>query len=295
MVEFRPIGLSDQNTFRKFLAEDEPNTSELTFTNIFMWRCRYRPVWTQYNGCLLIIMRPKDQEPFGLPPIGPGDKREALKAFTIYLRDVSSKPRMARASKEFVQRFVDRDAYEIQEDLDNSDYVYLAKDLIKLPGNRYHRKKNHLNRFIREIEFEYHGLDDQMVNAFLDLQEDWCELKDCVENPELFEEDLAVYEALKNYKELGFKGGAIVINSKVEAFTLGELLNHETAVIHIEKANPHIPGLYAAINQMFCAREWTNVKYVNREQDLGVEGLRKAKLSYYPDHMVEKFILLPRD
>ncbi len=278
MVEFRPIELSDQNTFRKFLAEDQPKTSELTFTNIFMWRCRYRPMWTQYNGCLLVIMRPKDQEPFGLPPVGHGDKREALKAFTTYLREVSSKPRMARVCKEFVRRFVDHDAYEIQEDRDNSDYVYLANDLIKLPGNRYHRKKNHLNRFIREVEFEYHGLDDQMVTACLDLQEDWCELKDCVENPELFEEDLAVYEALKNYKELGFKGGAILINSKVEAFALGELLNHETAVIHIEKANPHIPGLYAAINQMFLRERMDECEIRQPRAGFGNRGAKKGKV-----------------
>ena len=92
-----------------------------------------------------------------------------------------------------------------------------------------------------------------MAESFLGLQEDWCELKDCVENPELLHEDRAIYEAISHYKELGFRGGAISIDSKVEAFALGEPLNPDTAVIHIEKANPDIPGLYAAINQLFCA------------------------------------------
>ncbi|MBI5251584.1 MAG: DUF2156 domain-containing protein [Desulfomonile tiedjei] len=295
MLEFKPIELSDKDIFRALLAADKPKASELTFTNLFMWRCRYRPVWSQHNGCLLIVMRPKEEEPFGLRPVGPGDKKEALKYFTAHLREISLSPRISRACKDFVEGYVDKDGYEIVEDPDNSDYVYLSENLIKLPGNRYHRKKNHLNKFAKSCEFEYHRLDQQMVDACLDLQEDWCELKDCLENSELFEEDLAVYEALKNHSELGFKGAAIVIDSRVEAFALGELLNDDTAVIHIEKANPHIPGLYAAINQMFCEREWTDVKYVNREQDLGVEGLRKAKQSYYPDHMVEKFILIPKD
>lgn len=295
MLEFKPIALSDKDIFVEMLAVDEPKSSELTFTNLFMWRCRYRPLWVEHNGCILIIMRPKEEEPFGLPPIGSGNKTEALKTLTEELKALDIKPRIARVCKSFVEKFVDRHAFKVVADRDNSDYVYLSENLINLPGNRYHRKKNHLNKFIKSYEFEYQSLDQHMVDACLDLQEDWCELKDCVENQELFEEDLAVYEALKNHAELGFKGGAILIDSKVEAFTLGELLNHETAVIHIEKANPNIQGLYAAINQMFCAKEWQDVKYINREQDLGVEGLRKAKLSYYPDHMVEKFILIPKE
>jgi hypothetical protein len=293
-MEFKPIELSDRDTFNEFLAKDKPVSSELTFTNLFMWRCRYMPVWRNHKDCLLVIMKPKGSEPFGLRPIGPGEKKEALRDFIAYLREISPEPRISRVCKAFVEMFVNQDDFYIEEDRDNSDYVYLSESLIKLPGNRYHKKKNHLNKFIKSHEFEYRSLEDQVVEAALDLQEDWCELKDCVENPELFEEDLAVYEALKNRSDLGFKGGAILMDSKVEAFSLGELLNHEMAVIHIENANPHIPGLYAAINQMFCAAEWANVKYVNREQDLGVEGLRKAKLSYYPDHMVEKFTLIPK-
>jgi hypothetical protein len=107
-------------------------------------------------------------------------------------------------------------------------------------------------------------------------------------------EDMAVYEALKHFEKLEIQGGAILIDSKVQAFSLGELLNPDTAVIHIEKANPEFTGIYAAINQMFCWEAFAHVKYVNREQDLGVEGLRKAKQSYYPDHMVEKFVVTPR-
>src|SRR5208283_4927488 len=133
--------------------------------------------------------------------------------------------------------------------------------LIELSGNRFHRKKNHVNRFQKNYDYEYQSLDEDLAESFLGLQEDWCELKDCSESPELLHEDRAIYEALSHYRELGFKGGAISINSKVEAFALGEPLNPDTAVIHIEKANPDIPGLYAAINQLFCAREWSGVKY----------------------------------
>lgn len=295
MLEFKPIELSDRDSFREHLAADQPKASELTFTNLFMWRHRYCPAWSQHAGCLLIVFRPKEGEPFGLQPVGAGDKKEALKALTAHLKELSPEPRVSRVCKGFVENFVDANGYEIQADRDNSDYVYLSKNLIKLPGNRYHRKKNHVNRFVKDNTFEYRSLDREVVNKFLDLQEDWCELKDCLDSPDLFDEDRAIYEALTNYEKLGFKGGAILIDSKVEAFSLGELLNHETAVIHVEKANPLITGLYAAINQMFCEREWAHVKYVNREQDLGLENLRKAKESYYPDHMVDKFTLIPKE
>jgi hypothetical protein len=115
-----------------------------------------------------------------------------------------------------------------------------------------------------------------------------------VVKPDLLAEDFAVHEALTFFEELGFKGGAILINSVVEAFSLGEPLNEDMAVIHIEKANPEIPGLYAAINQLFCLNAWSEVTYINREQDMGSEGLRKAKESYYPHHMVNKYIVKPK-
>ena len=119
-------------------------------------------------------------------------------------------------------------------------------------------------------------------------------MRECVLKPDLLAEDFAVHEALTHFGELGYQGGAILINSVVEAFSLGEPLNRDTAVIHIEKANPDILGLYAAINQLFCLNSWSNVTYINREQDMGVEGLRKAKESYYPHHMVNKYIVIPK-
>lgn len=105
------------------------------------------------------------------------------------------------------------------------------------------------------------------------------------------EEDFAIHEALVNFKNLDFKGGAIEIDANIEAFSLGEMLDNKTAVIHIEKANPDIPGLYTVINQLFCKNTWYDTEFINREQDLGIEGLRKAKESYYPHHMVNKYTI----
>lgn len=294
MSDFRPIDIADRETFTHFLAEDPPETSELTFTNLFMWRHRYRPCWRIWNDCLLIVFEPCEQTCYGLPPVGPGNKSEALDFLIDYLAAFVEAPQVRKVGKTFVERYVNPSVYEVTADPDNDDYVYLADDLISLKGNKFHRKKNHVNKFMKNYDFSYRPLDAEIVALSLELQENWCEVRDCGENPSLMAEDMAVYEALKHYDILGFKGGAILIDSRVEAFSLGEMLNPDTAVIHIEKANPDIPGLYAAINQMFCQNAFSDALYINREQDLGLDGLRKAKQSYNPDHMVEKFILAPK-
>ena len=294
MSDFKPIEIQDKPLFDEFLRKDPPRISELTFTNLFIWRHHYRPVWLQWNECLLIIFHPQTGTTYGLAPFGPGDKKSALDVLSEEIAKQTSDVRICRVEEEFIKNHIDPAKYAVVNDRDNSDYVYLTKDLIDLSGNKYHRKKNHLNQFIKNYAFEYHPLNTELVKRVLGMQEAWCRFRECVEKADLLAEDFAVREALTGYEELGYQGGAILINSVVEAFSLGEPLNEDTAVIHIEKANPEIPGLYAAINQIFCLNAWPEVTYINREQDMGVEGLRKAKESYYPHHMVDKYTLIPK-
>jgi len=288
---FKPIEIQDKKVFTDFLSEDPPVISEMTFTNLFTWRHYYNPKWRIADDSLLIVMEPEGTASFGLQPVGPGDKGRALDVLFDDLEQFVSGPKVRRVAEDFVDNYVNSDRYQIQFDPDNSDYVYLSQDLISLSGKKYHRKKNHLNKFLKTYEFEYRALDVELVECFLDMQETWCQLKKCEEDPGLLMEDYAIYQALTHLDELDFQGGAIIIDDKIEAFTLGEPLNQDTAVIHIEKANPDIPGLYAAINQLFCSNAWSHMTYVNREQDLGIEGLRTAKQSYYPHHMVNKYVL----
>lgn len=294
MIDFKAIEIQDKPLFDEFLAKDPPRVSELTFTNLFIWRHHYQPAWVEWEGCILMTFHPQKGTVCGLSPFGPGDKKRALDVLCTELAKHTSDIRICRLGEEFVTHHVDPAKYDVVPDRDNSDYLYLAKDLINLPGNKYHRKKNHLNQFIKRYAFEYHPLDSELVNRVLGMQEAWCRIRECVEKPDLLAEDFAVREALNYFEALGYQGGVILINSMVEAFSLGEPLNEDTAVIHIEKANPDIPGLYAAINQLFCLKAWSNMTYINREQDMGVEGLRKAKESYYPHHMVNKYTVKPK-
>jgi hypothetical protein len=261
---------------------------------MFMWRKANNPVWRIWDNCLLVILRPDDGKAYALKPVGTGDIQAAIELLFRALAEISDDPMICRVDKDFIEERFDPDNYIIEKDRDNSDYVYRSEDLIELSGNKYHSKRNHLNKFMKNYDYEYKDLNQGLVDSFLELQEEWCELKDCALNPGLRKEDTAIYEALLNYKDLNFIGGAIEIDSKVEAYTLGENLNDNTAVIHVEKANPEIPEMYVAINNLFVSANWADVEYVNREQDLGIPGIRKAKESYNPDHMVHKYSVRPK-
>ncbi|MFC1868380.1 DUF2156 domain-containing protein [Thermodesulfobacteriota bacterium] len=292
--EFKPIKIQHKEIFTRFFSEDPPRTSEFTFTNLFIWRHRYHPLWTQCEDCLLIIFNPEGAEPFGLQPVGVGDKSRALEILCDQLRQITDEIKICRVCEEFVEKHVGSEHYLYMLDRDNSDYVYTASDLITLSGRKYHRKKNHLNQFLKKYRFEYRELDMDLVECFLKMQEKWCRIKDCVDKPDLLSEDYAIHQALTYFEELDYKGGAIQVDSGIEAFSLGEALNKNTGAIHIEKANPDMPGLYSAINQLFCSNAWSQMEYINREQDLGIEGLRKAKESYHPHHMENKYTIIPK-
>ncbi|MBN1907231.1 MAG: DUF2156 domain-containing protein [Deltaproteobacteria bacterium] len=289
-LDFKPVNIEDKAIFNRYFKEDPPEISELTFTNLFMWQCLYHPVWAEQDNTLLVVINPDGSSPYGLQPVGRGDKQKAIETLLTYLEGKTDMPEIKRAGEGFVNN-VDRTRFTCTPDRDNSDYVYQTTDLINLSGRKYHRKKNHLNQFKKSYEYEYRKLDADLVECFINMQEEWCKMRECVENPTLLSEDYAVRRALIHFEELDYRGGAIIVNGRMEAFSLGEPLNLDTAVIHIEKANPDIPGLYTAINQMFTANAWPDKGFINREQDLGIDGLRKAKESYYPHHMVNKYTI----
>ncbi len=292
--DFKNIEIQHKGIFDRLFSQDPPEISELTFTNLFIWRHKYHTVWLQRGDCLAIVLRPDREAPFGLQPVGPGNKVKALDFLVEQLKKMTSEAKVGRVSEDFVRVCVDHNHYDAFLDRDNSDYVYRSQDLIELSGRSYHSKKNHLNRFSKNNRFGYRKMDEKMIGGFLTMQEKWCQIRECMESPELLSEDYAIREALTHFDALDYRGGAVVIDSEIEAFALGEPLNSTAAVIHIEKGNPAIPGIYVAMNQLFCKNEWFGMEYVNREQDLGIEGLRKAKESYHPHHMVNKYTLIPR-
>ncbi len=185
--------------------------------------------------------------------------------------------------------------YLPSEERDSHDYFYEAEKLRTLSGRKYHSKKNHYNSFLKEYgdRFEYRRLGCKDFPEAIALMERWAEDKE--KDQHLVGERLAVEKVFKNYPKLTeTKVGGIYIDNNLEAFTFGELLNPDTVVVHVEKANPEIRGLYTAINKLFLENEFPDVEFVNREEDLGLEGLRQAKLSYKPIKLVEKYTLIEK-
>jgi uncharacterized protein len=289
--EFKPLGLEDREILRRLLWDYQPETSELTFTNLFIWKDFYNFSWSLDRGWLLIISDSPDRGSWTLPPIGPSPRREICEKLLQWLgkRTGITNPGVERADSRLMAELAQASRFLSEPARDHFDYVYRSQDLIQLAGNKYQAQRNHIHHVQRASAFAYEPLQERHLSACLDLAEKWCAQKGCVEDLGLQGEWAAVNAGLQNFHDLGLQGGVILINGKVEAFTLGELLNKETAVIHIEKANPMISGLSAVINQEFCRHSWSQAPFINREQDLGIPGLRTAKVSYHPHHLVEKF------
>ncbi len=289
--EFKPLGLEDREFFRRLLWDYQPETSELTFTNLFIWKDFYNFAWSLDRHWLLIISDSANGRSWTLPPIGPAPRVEICEKLLKWLGEIKGVkvPSIERADSRLVAELAHAPGFLIEPTRDHFDYVYRAEDLIQLAGNRHQAQRNHIHHLQRSYAFSYEPLQERHLSACLDLAEKWCAQKRCVEDLSLQGEWGAVKAGLRHFHDLDLQGAVILINGNVEAFTLGEILNKETAVVHIEKANPMISGLYAVINQEFCRHSWSQVPFINREQDLGVPGLRTAKMSYHPHHLVDKF------
>lgn len=289
--QFKDLSLEERAALDAAFVKFPPSISEFTFTNLFIWRHAYQVKISRFQN-FICLLSDKGESSFFFPPIGEGDVVECYQMLLQYLKEKGASPKIARVPESTATQIDWKAAgMEAEFDRDQCDYIYLTEDLIKLQGRKYHRKRNHIKQFKERYSYQYLSLTSEWVSECLRLEDEWCDLRHCEAIPGLANESVAIKEAMTYFDSLGAKGGAILIGGKVEAFTLGEPLNRETAVIHIEKANPAFEGLYSLIHQAFLEREWSEFVYVNREQDLGEEGLRKAKESYFPHHMINKFTI----
>jgi hypothetical protein len=267
-------------------------TSDANFTNLFIWQSYYNFVWTYVHECICILARPEGVPPYAFPPLGCGDRVRAAE----FLAQQMTQPKLSRIPQELADKIAAAHPnWKIESDPNNDDYVYLAEKLINLNGRRMHQKKNHYNNFVQNNRFELLPINECPKEELLELEAKWLISKSekVGSGSHLQMEKQAVHLLLEHYATLEIQGMAIRINGKIEAFTLGESLNPQTALIHVEKGNPDIRGIYVALCSHFCRRYYSDKIYINREQDLGLEGLRKSKESLKPDHMGKKFNVYP--
>ncbi len=291
-LKFKGIEIKDKETISNFFKDEHGFNCEHNFADIFIWQKEYNTKIAIYNGYLYIKYGPAGSEmtAYCLPV---GDKEGFKEAVLVLLEEAEQTYGKIRLfsvmpwQKEIVEKeFPGK--FELIYSRDYANYVYLAESLIELRGKKYHGKKNHLNRFVKDNEgrWNYEDLDDYNREEFYSFQLKWCS----IHNEEEFKgETEAVKLLLENRKELGVIGGLIRLDGKVVAMTLGTEFNKETFVVNIEKAMPDINGAYQIINNEFAKRNLYSYKYINREEDMGLEGLRQSKESYCPEILSETY------
>jgi hypothetical protein len=291
-LEFRPVRLEDKATIDSYLKPHAFECSEFTFTNFIIWGQDNKIQWAQHNDVLYIRLQFGKHQPFLFPPIPRSfntDYSAAIMEACKYFDSIGVMPRFRSVSGPFVELFRNYcSMMTLVSDRNTFDYVYRTEDLIELKGRKYHAKRNHINQFASQYAFTYRPLTPDMTDECMDLYLSWLQEKD-VNEPGILGEMKAIRFLLPNMRKLGVAGGSIYVGDKLVAFTMGEQVREDMAVIHIEKADASYVGLYAAINQQFVMHEWKDVVYVNREEDMGIPGMRKAKLSYHPAKLLEKF------
>lgn len=295
-VEFRPIEKSDKAIVDSYLRLQEHENSHFTFMNLYTWRKPFQVELAEENGVLFINSR-WNGEVQAVQPFGPREKISwAIGEQLAWFRQRGLPFKVVDVEAEMAGAYTDFRGAELiaETSRDEADYVYLTSELIKLSGRKYHTRKNHLNSFYRDYpEAEYLPLTARMTGECMTMLEAW-QAQYLQENPDdvLIEfETEAVSEILADFDYFGIKGGVIRLDGRIIAFAFGEQLNADTAVIHLEKADHNIRGAYAAINQGFAAHEWSGLTYINREEDMGLPGLRQAKESYHPVKMIEKYFI----
>lgn len=289
----KPVTIADKEIFDSYFKDASILNSESTFTNLFMWQVPYNIRYAIIDGCLCIFAKHNDRPESVNFPFGDGDAESALKKILDYFKFMGNPPKIrlyGQSQKEFVEKHFP-DTFHFKPDIDAADYVYNIDDLINLPGSKYHAKRNHINKFKSLYDFKYHHMTPDFREDCRLMFNRWCESKrDLIDN--IDEQLAAVNRLLDNWESLDIVGGCITVDGQMVAFSFGEVLSRKESivVIHLEHADVDFQGSFPMINQQFLEHEWNCFRFVNREEDMGLEGLRKAKKSYHPIFMTEKYI-----
>ena len=286
-LSFEPITLDRQADYLDFLSRCSQIASDYSFLNLWAWAEEYGLCWAWDDD--LIWIRQELPEEFLWAPVGLWDAVDwqSRLRLTPNARSVFTRvpERLTNLWREKLPREI-----RVEEERGSWDYLYRVTDLIELKGNRYHKKKNLLNQFNRKYDFTYLPFGAAMVEQAMAMQTDWCTWRDCESSDILASENRAISKILKEWKQLaGLFGGALMVDGSMAAYTIAEVLTRDMLLIHFEKGDTQYRGIYQAINQKFLANSAADYTFVNREQDLNDEGLRKAKLSYHPDDFLRKF------
>lgn len=297
-LTFKPLTPKDYVSILPFFPLRPTLTCESHFLYHVIWKDFYNSKYCLLDDGILWLQNIGNKVA-ALPPI---TKKDNLKEYFELLQNhftdtLQKKLNLYLVDEEALEALeLDQAKYKIVEDRDSFDYIYDANKLKTLSGRKYHKKKNHLNFFIKNYgdHYEYKSLTERNKKEILDFSHTWAENKDSKDPHNRIEsEEIGLQNILESFPISDFKMAGIYIHDNLEAISVGTYDKvHKTAVIHIEKANPHFRGLYPFINQQFLIHEFPDALYVNREDDMGLIPLRKAKESYNPIFMAKKYTII---
>ncbi|MFO7619120.1 MAG: phosphatidylglycerol lysyltransferase domain-containing protein [Thermoplasmata archaeon] len=291
--DFQPLRLEHKPLFDAHYSKYPPRHSENLFTTLMSWSHFVVPHFLFQDGCLMIMTRP-DENPRFRPPSGPCNPELAEQLVAL----------SGQSGSEYALVLVDNDTRIWLESIfpqasfvkhpDYFDYIYKASDLATLEGKNYLKIRNKLSKFKRQQAYEVETLCKQNIEEIRKFLQRWCLWKDCESDILLDNERIAIMYTVEHCFELDLSGLAIRINGEIQAVAMFESICPDTAVIHFEKAMPSFEGLYQAINNESAKILAENHQFINRQSDLGIEGLRTAKQRYHPTMMLEVQHMLSR-
>lgn len=300
------ITIADRPLLEEYLNGYDYKTSGLSFSALYMWRDINCFSWEMIGDYIVVAgishleLEEGIIEPFLFPPLtktgdyDPQGLREAIYGAKEIFESKGYNMAIRLLPFHMIDMIKSACPGELTyiEDRPNYDYVYRTQDLIDLKGRDYHGKKNHLNYFHKNYEYKFIPLTSDMAVDAMRFIDEFNQRKDVPDHEMqlLKMEEQAMEDVFRNLEGVGYLAGAITIDGKIEALSIGGYLNKNTVTVHVEKANTDFRGLYQAINNEFCKHVASTVKYINREEDMGIPNLRKAKLSYKPVKLVEKHI-----
>lgn len=291
MLNFKKISLDDRQIIDEYLQSDGNIMSDRCFASLYIWGPQFGLEYDICDDFLYLVFKQKDRLMYYMP-LGKGSLESPVKRLQSDARERGYEHSIVLITEQRIDEIKKIGNYEISSSPASYDYVYSADRLRDLAGKKLHSKRNFVNRFKKDFNdrWEYRPIDPMLDRAeIFRLLDKWGEQKNEM-NYKSSKEYAAVKIALGDYDKLSLHGGCLTLDGKMIAFTIGALQNKEVMDILIEKADPNIKGSYQMINREFVAHECTECKFVNREEDMGIEGLRKAKLSYYPDFLTVKYV-----
>lgn len=295
-INWKELELSDRELINSYYDRELIRDCEFTFANNFLWKPFYDTSFAIVKDSLVFV-----SEEAGLSvsfPQGASDLKAVIDELTVWFQE-KNRPFLMHLVSPIQFGKLDElypGRFQIEYDRDYADYVYEVEKLIELSGKKYHGKKNHCNKFKQSYpDWAYEPITAENTEECRQMAYAWWRQNDQGEGGEKEEEIQVTLRALEYREILGLKGGLIRAGGKVVAFTLGEPCGEDMYVIHFEKAFSDVNGAYSMINQQFLEHEAEGYTFVNREDDAGSEGLRKAKLSYHPVFLMEKGLVAERE